>query len=508
MQTGSRYLVFHPCGGRAAGHGSVPEQDEEALRRNYAGVGVIGMKVNTRLLIRCAVAYAGIIVVSGVIMWLNHTAQPSPADVSQALQPARAEPNMSPPATAHDRDGPEVNTAPLGDQDDLAFVWRGLLYVVEGETGKVRQLTDSGRAAHPAWSNDGQWLAFVRVTDPGEMTGQLWVVRRDGSQGRQIQGLPGPVGARDFSWSPAENVLAVGVGNSVWVAAAEGEPRHLALAPGLVWCAWSPDGKSLAYNATLAYDDPVNRSDALYTVDVKGGEPVKRVEASQAGVWVAAWWPDNSGLLYWSDPLHSASLAADGMTLMRLRLGSQEPRPTATTLGYREWLSFSPQGRLVVVAGGGREAWSGKRLAIVDPKAGPVRELKNARGCVALDPSFSPDGRRIAYVTAQDLSDGAGSINGPEQLAAWVATRTLWVADADGSGARPLTEAGSGIYRPVWSRDGTRVFYMRDNALWTITLEGGRPEKVLGPFPEEKNLFGYYGFATFNAEMAWFWPRR
>lgn len=54
-----------------------------------------------------------------------------------------------------------------------------------------------------------------------------------------------------------------------------------------------------------------------------------------------------------------------------------------------------------MVAGGGREVWTGKDLIITDPGAGSTKELPNPDGCVALDPSFSPDGNRIAFVAAK-----------------------------------------------------------------------------------------------------------
>jgi hypothetical protein len=77
-----------------------------------------------------------------------------------------------------------------------------------------------------------------------------------------------------------------------------------------------------------------------------------------------------------------------------------------------------------------------------------------------------------------------GAFSKPRELAAWVATRTLWIQNSDGSGAYPLTSAGAGVYQPVWSKDGDHVLYVRDNALWIIGADSGQPEKVLGLFPE------------------------
>ena len=115
-------------------------------------------------------------------------------------------------------------------------------------------------------------------------------------------------------------------------------------------------------------------------------------------------------------------------------------------------------------AGGGRAVWTGKSLAVINLESGIARGLKNPEGTVTLDPALSPDGSRMAFVAARDLGNDVLGFE-PGQLADWVATRGLWVGNAGGSGARPLTSAGTGVYQPAWSRDGARIMYVRDNSI-------------------------------------------
>lgn len=407
--------------------------------------------------------------------------------------------NQSPNTTAI-LSSMNLNTQVFKNQGDLAFVWQGLLYILDGKTGEVKQLTNSGYAQHPAWSHDGEWIAYISTNSPTNNSGQIWIVRRDGQNAHQVEG-------QSFSWSPTSDVLAASDTDGLWLVPVEGEAK-LEIKGSVSYPSWSPDGKSIAYSVTLPFDknNPEKRNDALYTLTLSSGNTVMQTTASNAGIQIARWWPNGDGLLYWSDPLHSASLAADGLGLMSLRLGDKEAKLLTTGLTYRSWLSVSPQGQLLAVTGGGRIVWAQKTLSIINVEAGTTRELPNPEGDVAIDPSLSKDGKNIAFVSAKNLGNSVWGFSKPEELANWIASRTLWIENVDGSGAHPLKVVGTGVYQPVWSKDGTRIMYVRDNSLWIIGANGENPEKILGPFPGwEKDQFGFYGDICHD-DFAWFQP--
>ena len=156
------------------------------------------------------IAGIGIGAILAAMIRFNYLSRPTQDNQPQPSPAVQAEPDGSSPVTNPNPGPPDVNPAALKDRGDLAFVWRGLLYTLEGGTGEVRRLTDSGRALYPAWSHDGQWLAFIRAADSQSPFGQLWLVRRDGSDARRVDWSPEQSGPGNFSWSPSANVLAVG----------------------------------------------------------------------------------------------------------------------------------------------------------------------------------------------------------------------------------------------------------------------------------------------------------
>jgi dipeptidyl aminopeptidase/acylaminoacyl peptidase len=78
------------------------------------------------------------------------------------------------------------------------------IYLLDNQSGEVRQITFSGREGGPVWSPDGQRLAFVSRRHDGP--GQVYVLELGGGEARKLTDLP--VGVFGLKWFPDGQRLA------------------------------------------------------------------------------------------------------------------------------------------------------------------------------------------------------------------------------------------------------------------------------------------------------------
>jgi len=187
------------------------------------------------------------------------------------------------------------------------------------------------------------------------------------------------------------------------------------------WRIWTvrPDGSGLAQLSRGAAEgeqdvDPAISPDGrriLFT-STRGGA---------AGVWV---------------------MAADGSDARRICDGDQA-----------EW---SPDGRTIVLRRGGR-------IFARDLAAGSEKPVTPADWTGCSGPTFSPDGKTVAFARLQDGSNA------------------IYIVSADGGQPR-LVFGQKGACEPHFSPDGARIVYETETHLWTIAPDGtgNRPLTYFG----------------------------
>jgi dipeptidyl aminopeptidase/acylaminoacyl peptidase len=154
------------------------------------------------------------------------------------------------------------------------------IYVVKPDgTGLTRLTHSSGSDTSPAWSPDGQQIAFVRNTGTGR---SIVVMNADGSDQRVIAAAPS--GGSHPAWSPDGSTIAFesvrhgGVADIYLMSADGSNPRRLAATSTTDWGPeWSPDGLRVAFARGTAEGN-------VYIIGIDGSNEVRLTPDHPRGV--------------------------------------------------------------------------------------------------------------------------------------------------------------------------------------------------------------------------------
>ena len=278
--------------------------------------------------------------------------------------------------------------------------------------------------------------------------------------------------------------------------------------------AWSPDGKFIAFISNRDHED------GIYIIPADGGEARKLVLMD--GTFDSlSWSPDGKKLLFVFRKNDVLPVGEDGkpdkkaaplfrhITRLFYRLDGEGFLPkdgfhiwtfdvssgkgNQLTFGRFEELSptFSPDGKWICFASNRQPDPDRESLRIdlwvIPSKGGRMRKIPTPPGPVWM-PSWSPDGKKIAYIGHAKPDDAWG-----------VENDHIWVVSVAGKGEakdftagfdRPCNDSticdmqeGHGIPAPVWSADGKRLFFMASDsgstALYSVRASGGKVTRIL-----------------------------
>ena len=258
--------------------------------------------------------------------------------------------------------------------------------------------------------------------------------------------------------SPDGNKLAFISEGAVWVVPIHGkvdpdiagEPVRLAEVPE-IWdngslMAWSADGQWIAVNAWP------DEQDTVYVIPVAGGEPrVVQIPARGGHAWS-----------------HRLSLSPDGQILAF----------SAIELGTRHEVSETIDRYIYTISTAG----------------GKPKQVSSGWGRL---PSFSPDGKFIAYVSYRKRKDSTENGEG------WRYDGDLWIAPSGGGTPIKLNTVEGRLRGPVWSPDGRYIAAHHEpggtnnsKEIWVFplspdTTSAGEPEKIILPNNSGKMLAGW-----------------
>jgi TolB protein len=388
---------------------------------------------------------------------------------------------------------PVVNARAFSGHGELAFVSRGALYVLDGAKGKlVRVAAAEEQPEAPVFSPAGRWLAF------GLSHRRVGIAHANGT-------APRALAARGYPrWLPNGSLL---VGRRIYRIAHSGTAVRVGRAPsGLV--AWAEDGSRYAFVVNHLVRQKYGSFHGVELLRVahslNGPQttwyrvPTRFTSSSgytSPAIGQIVVLPHRQGLLFWLDPDHSASLAADGLALYQLARPAATPRKLAVTVGSQ--VSLGGSSGFAVGAGGDRYAWRTKH-AVACSTGSRCATVPAATGHLSVEPAWSPRGSVLAYVVAR--SSRSNNFFQPT-IRRWYGTRHLWLLT---KGTRPrVVPESTGAADPTWSRDGGSVLFVANDSLWLLPRLDGHPIRVAGPLFRPSSWPSYYGQVDWIDKFSW-----
>jgi len=399
------------------------------------------------------------------------------------------------------REGTNMAAALSPDGRTLVIDLQGTLWTLPAAGGAATRIGDEYLdARQPAWAPDGKRIAFQGYADG---TWHVYVINADGSGVRAL--TSGPFDDREPSWSRDGNHIAFSSDRSgnydVWdLDVASGVVRQLTKSPANDYApAYSP------VNTSIAFVSERDDRRGIWSVDASSGAEASIAPATGA-LSAPSWTPDGSKVIYNVIANNRSNLIFEGREVTQnedvFPFRAQWTSPTEfiytadgkikkrsitagtpTTIEFSAAISFtrtpythkvhdfdsrstravqgivsptiSPDGTQVAFMALG-DLW----LMPIGPSTalgagGSARKLTNDH-FIEIDPTWSPDGRSIAY-----SSDRDGAMD-------------LWVRDIAAGTDR---KAATGATKASWASRGTEIAYINRDGALAIT---GRDAPVLG----------------------------
>jgi Tol biopolymer transport system component/imidazolonepropionase-like amidohydrolase len=355
------------------------------------------------------------------------------------------------------REGTSMAAALSPDGRTLMIDLLGSLWTLPASGGAARRVTDEFLdARQPSWAPDNRLVAFQGYLDG---VWHIFVMAADGTGLRAI--TSGPFDDREPSWSRDGARIAFSSDRSgnydVWdVELATGAVRQLTRNPANDFApAYSP------INSTIAFVSERPNGGGVWKIDATSGAETA-VAAAAGAVSAPAWSPDGTRVVYNVIAANRSQLMLDGRAIT----ADEDVFPFRAQWTSPAELVYTADGKIKKRSTSGGPATPIEFTAAVSftrtPYQHAVRDFDSrtarpVRGIMT--PVISPDGTQVAFAALGDL----------------------WLMPIGGT-ARRLTNDRFVEMHPTWSPDGRALAFSSDRDgsmdLWVRDLASGADRKV------------------------------
>lgn len=332
------------------------------------------------------------------------------------------------------------------------------------------------------WCGAGKMPCFT--------TQNIWTISADGSDARQLTRITRKANVCSApTWSPNGSTIVFGCtadpsgrgasDNTLhfWTMNAGGS--NLKPLPGIWDPVWSPDNRRLAFISNRSLHDRENQSKStsgnvwMMNADGSGAVPLTRLTSNMVSARGVIWSPDGSKVAFLSNRALDGSNRKNGtegiFNIWVVHLGHSKAIPLTkfTAVGINvlsvEW---SPDGKELAFLSNCAHDGSDVRAAdtstniwMTKTDGSGIHALTKLQHATIGDFNWSPDGSRLVF-SSNGVLDGS-------DLAERPFTRNIWMLNAEGSGAFPLTRSAE------WGYDNTNALWSPDSK--TICFTSTRP---------------------------------
>ena len=241
--------------------------------------------------------------------------------------------------------------------------------------------------------------------------------------------------------------------NAIWTVPSDGSREPSLLTTSVQSSTsprWSPDGRSIAFlSARPVPGETASESqrNQIWVLPLGGGEP-RRVTSLQNGVSSFSWSPDGNRFLCLSST------------------GSSDTAKSPSDVRHYKHANYKFNDT----------GWFDDRRShvwVVEIASGSAKQITSGEGWNDTDPQWSPDGKKIAFVsdrTGKEFDEGRN--------------KDIWIIDASGGPLVKISQSEEPDSSPRWSPDGKTIAFLSapqrraHPKIWLVSSEGGTAPRL------------------------------